>query len=177
MEQRISLITLGVLDLKKSKEFYDKLGWKRAGNEEGIVTYNLTSMAFALYPIKDLTKELEIKDFNTKVSQSFALAHNVLTKDLVDQTLAEAKRAGAKIVKQPKETEWGGYSGLHGTMGNPHGNWFPWLKDQLEAKGHEVYVPKLPTPEGQSVKNWCKALDEQAPLFDEDTILIGHSSR
>lgn len=64
---------------------------------------------------------------------------------------------------------------IHGTMGSPDGNWFPWLKKELEAKGHEVYIPKLPTPVGQSVKNWCKELDKQAPIFDKDTVLIGHS--
>jgi predicted alpha/beta hydrolase family esterase len=64
---------------------------------------------------------------------------------------------------------------LHGTKGSPDGNWFPWLKKELEERGHKVYVPKLPTPENQSKDNWCKALDKQAPIFDNDTILIGHS--
>ena len=64
---------------------------------------------------------------------------------------------------------------MHGTGGSPEGNWFPWLKKHLEDKGHEVYVPRFPTPENQSVKNWSKALYKQAPLFDKDTILIGHS--
>lgn len=64
---------------------------------------------------------------------------------------------------------------LHGTGGSPEGNWFPWLKQEMETAGHNVYVPRLPTPENQSVENWCKALDEQAPRFGENTILIGHS--
>lgn len=64
---------------------------------------------------------------------------------------------------------------LHGTKGSPDGNWFPWLKDELFKCGHDVYVPRLPTPENQSKENWCRALDEQAPLFDRDTTLIGHS--
>ena len=65
---------------------------------------------------------------------------------------------------------------LHGTGGNPEGNWFPWLKDVLEDRGHEVFVPEFPTPNEQSLKNWCTALKEQAPfVFDKDTILIGHS--
>ena len=64
---------------------------------------------------------------------------------------------------------------MHGTGGSPEGNWFPWLKKQLEAEGHRVYVPRFPTPEGQSVRSWCNALDEQAPRFGKNTILIGHS--
>lgn len=64
---------------------------------------------------------------------------------------------------------------LHGTKGSPKGNWFQWLKSNLETKGHNVYVPRFPTPENQSVQSWCKVLDKKAPRFDEDTIIIGHS--
>lgn len=64
---------------------------------------------------------------------------------------------------------------MHGTGGSPDGNWFPWLKSELEKLGHNVYVPKFPTPENQSVKSWCATLDAQAPRFGENTILIGHS--
>ena len=65
---------------------------------------------------------------------------------------------------------------LHGTMGSPEGNWFRWLEQELKSKGHDVYVPILPTPEGQNKDNWCTALREQAPDFGSDTVLIGHSS-
>ena len=65
---------------------------------------------------------------------------------------------------------------LHGTHSSPEGNWFPWLKKELEKVGHEVFVPKLPTPEGQSVSSWFKALQKQCPWeFGQDTILVGHS--
>ncbi len=64
---------------------------------------------------------------------------------------------------------------LHGTKGSPNGNWFPWLKKECEKLGHSVFIPKFPTPENQSVENWCKELDKQAPVFGKDTILIGHS--
>jgi len=66
---------------------------------------------------------------------------------------------------------------LHGTGGSPTGNWFPWLKMQMESAGHNVYVPRMPTPENQSVDNWRKALYEITPprKIDGDTILIGHS--
>lgn len=64
---------------------------------------------------------------------------------------------------------------FHGTMGSPEGNWFPWLKEKLESHGLDVFVPKFPTPEGQSKESWCAALRDQAPIFGKDTLLIGHS--
>ena len=64
---------------------------------------------------------------------------------------------------------------LHGTGGSPSGNWFPWVAAQMEAAGHKAYVPRLPTPDGQSVDSWRKALAEQTPKPDKNTILIGHS--
>ena len=65
---------------------------------------------------------------------------------------------------------------FHGTGGSPDGNWFPWLKTELEKLGHEVYVPKMPTPGNQSVDTWRKATLEQCPfIFGKDTILVGHS--
>jgi predicted alpha/beta hydrolase family esterase len=64
---------------------------------------------------------------------------------------------------------------LHGTMGTPEGNWFPWRQEKLKDLGVECYVPRLPTPEGHNLENWLQAIEEQAPKIDEKTILIGHS--
>ncbi|MCL1892274.1 MAG: alpha/beta hydrolase [Alphaproteobacteria bacterium] len=64
---------------------------------------------------------------------------------------------------------------LHGTDGFPEENWFPWLKNQLGTAGRNVYVPRFPTPENQSVKNWNKVLNEQVPCIGKDSIFIGHS--
>ncbi|MDR0957550.1 MAG: alpha/beta hydrolase [Candidatus Nomurabacteria bacterium] len=65
---------------------------------------------------------------------------------------------------------------IHGAYGDPNENWFPWLAGELRALGHEVYVPKFPTPDGQNVENWCEVLQRETPFeFDGDTILIGHS--
>ena len=64
---------------------------------------------------------------------------------------------------------------MHGTDSSPEDNWFQWLRRELESCGHDVYVPKFPTPQNQSVKNWCAVLDKQAPRFGKDTVLIGHS--
>jgi len=64
---------------------------------------------------------------------------------------------------------------IHGTGGSPAGNWFPWLKTELVKLGYEVYVPKFPTPENQSLDNWMKVFDEYWDKLDGDSILIGHS--
>ena len=65
---------------------------------------------------------------------------------------------------------------VHGTHGGPDGNWFPWLKQKLEAEGNRVFAPRFPTPEGQSFEAWLKiaqtALKDCVPA---NTVLIGHS--
>jgi len=64
---------------------------------------------------------------------------------------------------------------IHGTKGSPNGNWFPWLSRELAMKGFKVVVPEMPTPEGQSLKNWISAFQNQVGKFDDNTTLIGHS--
>ena len=64
---------------------------------------------------------------------------------------------------------------FHGTGGYPEENWFPWLKQQLEAKGLEVIVPHFPTPEGQSLGAWLEVLKPWRDKINPETILIGHS--
>jgi predicted alpha/beta hydrolase family esterase len=65
---------------------------------------------------------------------------------------------------------------FHGTGADPGMHWFPWLKDELEERDLEVFIPEFPTPEGQSRENWLKVFREYGELLDEDTILIGHST-
>lgn len=62
---------------------------------------------------------------------------------------------------------------IHGAYGNPEENWFPWLKLELQKLGHDVVIPRLPTPEGQNLKSWMNILKRYR--IGDDTILIGHS--
>jgi hypothetical protein len=66
---------------------------------------------------------------------------------------------------------------LHGTQGNPRGNWFQWLKKQLQKKGYKVWVPKLPTPGKPRVSRNVKyILANKKWKFNSDSVLVGHSS-
>lgn len=64
---------------------------------------------------------------------------------------------------------------VHGAYGSPQENWFPWLKEQLEADGYEAIVPQFPTPEGQNPKAWLEILNREVSTFDGNLIMVGHS--
>ncbi|PIP87733.1 hypothetical protein COW80_04195 [Candidatus Beckwithbacteria bacterium CG22_combo_CG10-13_8_21_14_all_01_47_9] len=64
---------------------------------------------------------------------------------------------------------------FHGTMGSPEGNWFPWLERELKKLGIEVFVPRFPTPEGQSLKSWLKTFEPYQQYVNKDSIFVGHS--
>ena len=64
---------------------------------------------------------------------------------------------------------------FHGTNGSPAANWFPWLRKELETLGIEVFLPALPTPEGQNETNWLKTFEPYQKLVNEQTIFVGHS--
>lgn len=112
MEPRISIITLGVQDLDRSVDFYrDGLGLPlQEGYEGQIAFFELIGTWLALYPRGSLAA-----DANQSASgdgfQGFTMAHNVSSREDVDQLISKASSAGAQVVKEPQDTEWGGYSG------------------------------------------------------------------
>ena len=64
---------------------------------------------------------------------------------------------------------------IHGAYGTPSENWFPWLKERLEKKGHEVIVPTFPTPKDQNLDNWLKIIEPLLDIIDTNTTFIAHS--
>lgn len=111
MEPRISIITLGVSDLERSTRFYrDGLGLPLQEGSEGIAFFQLQGTWLALYPRQALAADAKITPDGTGWPR-FTLAHNVRSKEAVDATLEEARAAGALIVKNAQDTDWGGYSG------------------------------------------------------------------
>ena len=111
MEQRVSIITLGVTDLKRSREFYERLGWRRSmAKTEGIAFFQAGGMALALFPRQELAKDANFAPEGQGFS-GISIAYNARSREEVDSVLAEAVAAGAKLVKAAKEAFWGGYSG------------------------------------------------------------------
>ena len=112
MEPRISIITLGVSDLRRSIEFYrDGLGLPlRDGSGEDIAFFETSGTWLALYPRADMAAEMNVPVVGAG-PRDFTLAHNARTREEVDRTIEEAVAAGAALVKRPQEADWGGYSG------------------------------------------------------------------
>lgn len=112
MEQRVSLVTLAVSDLAQSRRFYEEgLGWKASFTSEDIAFYQVPGGVFALWSKKAMAADLG-KSQASLGSGAIQLAHNVRDQVSVDQTLAEAQAAGARILKPAHDAIWGGYTGL-----------------------------------------------------------------
>jgi uncharacterized protein len=96
MEQRVSIITLGVENLNRSREFYERLGWRRsmAGTDE-IIFFRAGGIALALFPRQALAEDANVPSDGHGFT-GITLAYNTRNRDDVDLVLAEAEAAGAK---------------------------------------------------------------------------------
>ncbi len=141
MDVRVSLITLGVGNLKKSKEFYQKaFGWSASSaSNESVVFFKTKGAVVALFGRESLADDAKV-DSVGRGFRAISLAHNVATKTEVAKLLKKAEEAGAKITKQAQDVFWGGHAGyfadpdghLWEVAWNPH---FP-----LDANG-ELKLP------------------------------------
>ncbi len=113
MKPHVAVITLGVRDLKRARSFYsDGLGWPVQQEDYNWVCFLLGdgSSALALYPWEELAADAKVPADGSGFS-GVTLAHNVRSKERVDELLVEAERAGGKVVKPAQPTSWGGYGG------------------------------------------------------------------
>jgi catechol 2,3-dioxygenase-like lactoylglutathione lyase family enzyme len=109
MEQRVSLITLGVRDLARSRAFYEAVGWtSRAAPQDDVAFFQAGGMVVALWDRAQLAEDSGVEDSGGW--GGLTLAHNVRSPGEVDAVIEEARAAGAGIVREPAETFWGGYS-------------------------------------------------------------------
>lgn len=120
MRQRVSLITLGVRDLGRSRAFYEALGWTTgAAPDDDVVFFQAGEMVVALWDRARLAEDSAVEDAGGWGGVTLAL--NFASPAEVDAVIEEARAAGATIGREPAETFWGGYSSL---MIDPDGH--PW---------------------------------------------------
>jgi predicted lactoylglutathione lyase len=111
MEQRLSLITLGISDLDRARGFYEALGWKTGAKEaDDVVFFQNVGMVLALWDRAKLAEDSAVTD--SPGWGGVTLAYNTRSTEEVDQVIEEARKAGATIGREPGETFWGGYSGI-----------------------------------------------------------------
>jgi uncharacterized protein len=120
MKQRVTVITLGISDLKRARVFYEALGWRsRAGEDDDVVFFQIGGSVLSLWDRARLAE-----DSGVPLGSGYGgitLAHNVGSPSEVDEIVEQAARAGATITRAPAETFWGGYSGV---FVDPDG--YPW---------------------------------------------------
>lgn len=111
MDQRLSLVTLGVRDLARARRFYEALGWRTgAGPDDDVVFFQAGPMVLALWGREQLAEDSAVEDSGGW--GGVTLAYNVNSPEEVDAVIDEARTAGATIGREPAATFWGGYSGV-----------------------------------------------------------------
>jgi len=111
MEQRVSLVTLGVTDLARARQFYTSLGWRPATSPaDDVVFFQAGGMVLGLWDRAMLATDSAVRDSGGW--GGVTLAYNVRSPEQVDTVIEEARAAGARIGREPGETFWGGYSGV-----------------------------------------------------------------
>lgn len=108
--QRITVVTLGVADLERSRAFYGALGWRPAEAQEGIAFYQLGGFVLALFG-RDALAEDQGRPGAALGTGAMTLAQNFPTEAEVDAAFDTALAAGADPLKRPQKVFWGGYSG------------------------------------------------------------------
>ena len=111
MDQRLSLVTLGVRDLGRARSFYEAMGWRTgAAPDEDVVFFQAGGIIVALWDRAALAEDSTVEDSGGW--GGVTLAYNVSSSEEVDAVIDEARTAGATIGREPAKTFWGGYSGV-----------------------------------------------------------------
>lgn len=112
MDQRLSLVTLGVADLRRAVSFYGALGWQPDNDYEAqdVAFFQGPGTVVALWSREELEKDSAVTDSGGW--GGVTLAYNTRSTDEVDAVIEQARAAGATIGREPAETFWGGYSGI-----------------------------------------------------------------
>lgn len=143
MDQRLSLVTLGVRDLAGTRAFYRRLGWaESSASNDDVAFFQLGCTALALFGRAALAADAQVADSEPGFS-GITLACNGRSREEVDAVLKEAVAAGARLVKPAQDVFWGGYCGY---FADPEGHlwevaWNPFFP--IEADG-SIKLPPCP---------------------------------
>lgn len=118
MDQRISLITLGVRDMDRTAAFYDALGWRQQETPDGMVVYDLPGQSLGLYPLENLARDLGIP-VDRLGHGAMTLSHNVRDKADVATTIDAMRAAGGEVLREAHDIFWGGHIGY---VADPEGH-------------------------------------------------------
>jgi len=118
MEQRVSLITLGVRDMEAVAGFYEALGWSRVETQDGVIAYDLFGQTLGLYPLDKLAEDIGV-DVAQLGHGSVTLGYNTRSREDVGAVMARVADAGGTLLKPAQEVFWGGY---HGYFSDPEGH-------------------------------------------------------
>jgi uncharacterized protein len=110
MDQRVSLITLGVADVARSRRFYESLGWEVGLDVEDTVFFQAGGSIVTLWSREALAADSGVDDPGGW--GGITLAHNVRSPAGVDDVIEQARAAGARIAREPAATFYGGYAGV-----------------------------------------------------------------
>lgn len=121
MEQRLSIITLGVKDLNVSTDFYtNKFGWSKSEHStDGISFFHLNGLMLGLYPLDQFVKEIEGLELSQEGTNRLTLAFLTKSEEEVDHLFSDFEKKEIPILKKPEKVFWGGYSGY---IADPDGN-------------------------------------------------------
>jgi predicted lactoylglutathione lyase len=111
VDQRISLVTLGVSDYPRAKTFYEALGWSAALDIQETAFFQANGSILVLWAREKLAEDTGIADDGARWG-GITLAHNVASRDDVHQVIERARSNGAEITREPAETFYGGYAGV-----------------------------------------------------------------
>jgi catechol 2,3-dioxygenase-like lactoylglutathione lyase family enzyme len=115
MQQRVSLITLGVKNMAQSAAFYEALGWARVDSPDGVIAFDLIGQTLGLYPLDALAKDLGLP-IETLGAGRMTLGYNVAEKAEVAAIITKAEAAGGAVLKSAQDVFWGGH---HGYIADP----------------------------------------------------------
>lgn len=110
MEQRVSLITLGVCDYARAKAFYEGLGWSAGYEAEETAFFEAGGTVVTLWARDKLAADTGVDDDGARWG-GIVLAHNVRARDEVDELIERARSLGAEVTREAAETFYGGYAG------------------------------------------------------------------